>query len=237
MEALDNPVWAALTTHHRGFAQGTGRARRYAPEVGAFWAVDGLDEAGWRALEALAGPGGLAVLFRPGVGAVDPAGAEVFRMTADQLVLDGAPAAAPPWPHGLRPELLGPADVVDMLALTELAKPGPFFARTRELGDYWGVRGPDGRLVAMAGERMRLAGATEISAVSTHPDHRRQGLGAAITAWVAERVQARGDLPFLHVATDNSAARGVYEGLGFRRRTVVDIVGWRPHDRPAPGPS
>src|SRR5580704_11855881 len=66
----------------------------------------------------------------------------------------------------LRPK----ADVPEMLALTKLTNPGPFGTRTHEMGDYFGIR-VAGTLAAMAGERLRLQGYTEVSAVCTHPDH------------------------------------------------------------------
>ena len=38
-------------------------------------------------------------------------------------------------------------------------------------GDFWGVR-DNGRLIAMAGERLKLDGMSEVSGVCTHPDLR-----------------------------------------------------------------
>ncbi len=65
-------------------------------------------------------------------------------------------------------------DVPEMVALAELTKPGPFGTRTRELGEYLGIRKTK-RLVAMAGERLHLPGYTEVSAVCTHPDFQGRG--------------------------------------------------------------
>ena len=67
------------------------------------------------------------------------------------------------------------ANVAAMLALVELTQPGPFAPRTIELGRYLGVH-DNGQLVAMAGERCRLPGYREVSAVCTHPDARGRGL-------------------------------------------------------------
>jgi hypothetical protein len=44
------------------------------------------------------------------------------------------------------------------------------------LGDFWGIK-IGGRLIAMAGERMKQPGYTELSGVCTHPDFRGKGLG------------------------------------------------------------
>jgi predicted GNAT family acetyltransferase len=116
-----------------------------------------------------------------------------------------------------------------MAALVALTEPGPWRPRTIELGDYHGVFDGD-QLVAMAGERQKIPGCTEVSAVCTHPDARRRGLGAAVTAQVVRGILERGETPFLHHTAENPA-RTVYEALGFRFRREVQLVIVRP---PAP---
>jgi predicted GNAT family acetyltransferase len=120
---------------------------------------------------------------------------------------------------------LGPEDAGEMLALVELTRPGPFSVRTVELGHYFGVF-VGGALVAMAGERLRVPGFTEVSAVCTHPDRRGRGLAAGLTALVARGIRARGDTPFLHHAADNHAARRVYEALGFEFRREIGYAAY-----------
>jgi predicted GNAT family acetyltransferase len=119
---------------------------------------------------------------------------------------------------------LGPEDVGEMLALVELTQPGPFGVRTIELGGYVGVYDGD-RLVAMAGQRLAPPGFCEVSAVCTHPDFRGRGLGAGLTALVAGAILERSERPFLHHASDNHAARRVYEALGFEFRRQVVFAG------------
>ena len=109
------------------------------------------------------------------------------------------------------------ADVPEMLALTKLTEPGPFLPRTIELGAYLGIH-DSGSLVAMAGERLRLSGFTEISAVCTHPQYRGRGYGNALLTALIARIMRRGETPFLHVRTGNVTAVGLYEKLGFRVR-------------------
>jgi predicted GNAT family acetyltransferase len=119
-----------------------------------------------------------------------------------------------------RPVTLTDVDVPDMLALVAEARPGPFLARTVEFGGYVGVRHDD-RLVAMAGERLRPRGFTEVSAVATHPDHRKKGLAERLVRAVVHAATARGDVPFLHAAVSNTNAVRLYESMGFTvRRTV-----------------
>ena len=212
---LDNAVWHALTTHHAGFADVAGTARRYRPDVSVFGAVEHFDDDAWDDLAALAGPGRPAVLFRPDLPEPPPGWTRLGGGVGHQMVLRELAAVDVPDARSL-----GPADAPEMMALVELTRPGPFARRTVELGGYLGVF-EDGQLVAMAGERLHLPGFCEISAVCTRPDHRGRGLAAGLTALVARAIEARGEQPFLHHASDNDPARRVYESLGFEfRRTV-----------------
>jgi ribosomal protein S18 acetylase RimI-like enzyme len=215
---LDNAAWHALTTAHADRAEVVGGARRYPTDVCPFNAVDVLDEAAWADLAKLAGPAGTAVLFRAGAMDVPDDWSLEYGGVGNQLVLDALVEVA-----DVEAELLDEGDVPDMLELIAATEPGPFLPRTVTLGDYWGVR-DEGRLVAMAGERVRLDGWTEVSAVCTHPDARGRGLAAALTQRVARGIQARGDVPVLHVAEGNDGARRIYERLGFRFRTQVRFL-------------
>lgn len=117
---------------------------------------------------------------------------------------------------------LGDPDAAEMLALAELTKPGPFRARTHCLGNFWGIR-RDGLLVAMAGERMKVPGMTEVSGVATHPDWRGQGFARALSAFVASEITRRGETPFLHAFADNASAIRLYESLGFAIRSEMRV--------------
>ena len=121
---------------------------------------------------------------------------------------------------------LGPADVPDMLSLAERTKPGPFLPRTIELGTYLGIR-RDGELVAMAGERLRPPGWTEVSAVCTDPAWRGHGFASRLTRAVAAGIIARGDTPFLHAIAANVTAIRLYKDLGFTNRRDIQILSLR----------
>jgi predicted GNAT family acetyltransferase len=110
-----------------------------------------------------------------------------------------------------------------MMALVEMAQPGPFAAGTYRLGTYLGIR-VDGRLAAMAGERMRLDGYTEISAVCTHPDFRGRGYPSELIGALSNAILDRGELPFLHVFDDNLAASALYRKLGFTLRETIELT-------------
>lgn len=102
---------------------------------------------------------------------------------------------------------------------------GPFGKRTVSLGRYVGIR-HGGRLVAMAGERLRVPGHVELSAICVHPEVRGKGYGAALTRELMRRAFAQGERPFLHVRPDNAAAVTLYRGLGFETRREL-VVLWR----------
>jgi predicted GNAT family acetyltransferase len=128
------------------------------------------------------------------------------------------------------PVRLTVADVGDMLELVGLAQPGPFLERTVELGAYLGIR-RQGRLVAMAGERFHPPGYSEISAVATHPDHRRQGLAELLVGAAATAIAERGDTPFLHASAGNTNAIRLYESMGFAVRRTLSFAVVQAPDR------
>jgi len=218
---LDNAVWASLTGRHAAQAEVTGMARRYPTDQSLFAAVDRLTEESWADLGRLAGPAGRIVLFRDVVPPAPPGWTERDRGTGIQLVLPDGALRDPPSDLAVVP--IGHHDLAQVLDLVALARPGPFRSRTVDMGRFWGSF-EDGRLVALAGERLHPDGFTEISAVCTHPDHRRRGLGAAVTHRVAAELVEEGLVPFLHVATQNQVAQRVYESLGFEVRRSVEFV-------------
>jgi predicted GNAT family acetyltransferase len=118
---------------------------------------------------------------------------------------------------------LSDADAPEMLALAKLTEPGPFLTRTHAMGAFIGIR-IGGRLAAMAGERFRFPGFTEVSGVCTHPDFRGRGLARQLSAAVAAGIEARGERPFLHAWKTNHTAIGLYESLGFELRTEVNVA-------------
>nr|WP_249816972.1 MULTISPECIES: GNAT family N-acetyltransferase [unclassified Bradyrhizobium] len=221
MALLDRPIWSALTTRQKHLAEGGPRALRYPVDMTPFADMIDLSAASFAALGDLMTGSQVAALFTPEPVDV-PAGFKVvLAETGEQMI--GSPADSP-----LRDAeivTLGPTDVPAMMALTELTKPGPFALRTLELGTFFGIRA-GGELVAMAGERMKPGNFTEITAVCVHPDHRGRRYAQALLAAVARQIEARGEIPFLHVFSNNASAIALYrrQGMRIRRRLHVTAL-------------
>jgi ribosomal protein S18 acetylase RimI-like enzyme len=215
---LDNPIWVALTGPHARYAEIRGRAARYQPEFSPFHAV--ADPDGWADLARLAEPGGVVAMSGPHLAA--PPGWTVIRMLPG-VQLTGERVTGEPDPEAVTLTAADAPEMVDLVARTD---PGPFRKRAVELGRYRGIR-RGGALVAMAGERLRVPGWTEISAVCTDPAHRGQGLAGRLTRAIAYDIRQRGDLPFLATTAANTGALRLYEALGFTRSRDVTFMVYR----------
>lgn len=213
-EPLDNPVWHALAGPHRPLALGGDELRWYPPSIGLFVASPDAETFD-RALPRWDGSLAVTMAAEP---LLAPHGwRKVFHEDYLQMVCGSVdpPARKPPSISSL-----SGGDVPEMLTLTALTKPGPFFERTIELGAYVGVR-DEGRLVAMAGTRLAFTGHTEVSAVCTHPDYQGEGYAQALVHHLAETIVGRGETAFLQVAQTNASGIRAYEAVGFRPSNAI----------------
>jgi len=219
---LDRPVWHALTSRQVHLARGSAAAWRFDADHGLFAASRTLDDLS--GLAALIPPGGTIALvedrpLQPPPGTVLAFHRPLVQMMAARIAPADVTFTVTP---------LTDDDADAMVALAKLTEPGPFFRLTHRLGDFVGVK-IDGELVAMAGERMKVAdpvlGAfTEVSGVCTHPSHRGKGYAGGLMRIVASRIAARGEAPFLHAWSDNHGAIALYEALGYVRRAELMIT-------------
>jgi ribosomal protein S18 acetylase RimI-like enzyme len=217
---LDNPVWSCLTSRYAHLALGDACALRFHPDYSPLSAVREGRPENVAALLALVDAGDELSITVVEVGDV-PAHWEILgRLRLVQMIR----RERAPLPMSRDDvAVLGVDDVDDMLALVELTHPGPFRRRTVELGKFVGIR-RDGRLLAMAGERMWIGDHREVSAVCTHPDAQGRGLARTLMAHVINRMLAANQTPFLHVLSSNERAIATYEGLGFARRTEIALT-------------
>lgn len=224
MSPLDRPVWHALTSRQAHLAEGDARALRMKADYGLFAASRDLAPENLDGLTALIPQDGAIGIVEtspitPPPGTIEVMCGNVHQMMAREIAIK-------------EPRFdviaLGDADAEEMLALATLTEPGPFFHRTHQLGNFIGVR-QQGKLVAMAGERLKLAddsfGAfTEVSGVCTHPGWRGKGYAGGLMRIVAQRILERGETPFLHVYAANSGAIALYQALGFRFRAALTFT-------------
>lgn len=212
---LDNHLWNALNGPLSGESRAVGRVRLLSPEIGNVAAVEEISPANARALASAIPLGSEIIAIAPKplessdeleVLWVKP----VLQMVATQL-------ATPD--HAISTSKLGVADFPKMIELVEIARPGPLGPRAMEIGSFRGIFDGD-QLVALAGERLRLPGYTEVATVCTHPAYRGRGYGKAIVLAVALGITESGSVPFLGVDDGNIPAIRLYEQLGFQHRST-----------------
>ena len=219
MRRIENPIWMALTTRQEQFAEINGQVRRFPVEVTSLAAFPEPTHAAFEALRQILKPDEGSALFLLGE-------AELPRtLCAIEVapMLQMIHSAKSTQTHEVEFNELSDRDVPEMTALAALTKPGPFGKRTRELGTYLGIR-RDGKLVAMAGERLRVPGYTEVSAVCTHPDHTGKGYSRALVNEIVERIRQRGEVPMLHVRQANTRAVELYKRLGFAESATFHLT-------------
>ena len=216
---LEQPPWSALTSTHAALALGDTLARRYPPDVAPMAGIRDVSPACLDALAALMKPDDVVGLL-----SAEPVSASGDLVVVEHKMIEQMihqereilPATGDHVP-------LTPADASEVEQLVALTKPGPFARRTMVLGSYIGIR-DGGQLVAMAGERMRFDGFTEISAVCTHPDHRGRGHAFRLVSALMRSILARGERPFLHIYSHNTGAAALYRKLGFRYRRSLTVT-------------
>jgi GNAT superfamily N-acetyltransferase len=221
---LRNPVWHSLRTNHRHLAVCSGEACRYPVDVAPFVAVTRNDDDTMEHLRSLLTPQDSVYLIGETPVAVAGLAVEarsliVLQMIGPELLPQPAVTADP----SMRIVPLTAADAPDMVALTTLAFPGFFRARTHEMGDYFGIRDNHGNLIAMAGERMCFDRYREISGVCTHPEHTGRRYAKALILHLMHQHRKRGLFSWLHVTSTNRRAIEIYDSLGFMTSGEVTL--------------
>lgn len=220
---LDNVIWNTLTTRHEKFAVKYGQIRIFEEQIGPLGGFLQASEDAYRDMRELTAGRNIALFlpepFQPQPGLQVAGAAPLYQMVCRKE--DFAPAGSPA--PILMLDAKDSVDMFELTALTALTKPGPFGSRTHELGHFYGIR-QEGKLVAIAGERMKVEGYTEVSAVCTHADYLGRGYATALMSLVMQNIINAGETPFLHVRADNRRAIDLYERLGFRKRVMSHYV-------------
>lgn len=216
---LDNPIWTALNSRSASFAKGKGCVLFIDRRIGFFAGLPTYDNVHLDELYAQMDSGMRVILFTPGYLDVDAK----WKVRNDNALLQMVfekPSLDFTMEESIR--ALSVADVPKMLALTRLAKPGPFLENTIDFGGYFGFF-VEGRLVSMAGTRLVAGPYTEVSAVCTHPDFVGRGLAQLVVPYVLNYIQQQGQIPYLQLYPDNIPAYRLYQRLGFVERANLRV--------------
>lgn len=214
---LDNPVWFSLSHHEARFNAGNQQVKFFQEDVAPFVSAENWNAEDRKAMLQILPADRRFYVLIPGQVEMPEGFDLIYTTPIIQMVC-----------HRFQPCLLKQqevcpltnADIASMIDLTSRMRPGPFLQRTIEFGRYTGIK-HDKVLAAMAGERMHLDGFTEVSAVCTDPEYLGKGYASHLMSLACQAIIERGEIPFLHVRTDNERAIKAYERLGFEKRTDV----------------
>ena len=222
---LLNVAWDSLSGPHARFSSGSDVARRYAEGFSPIAGFSDPEDPDLASLKPYCKPDDR--IYTEGWSGPVPGDWQVHSESiVVKMVWEGGAPSPDPIPEAVP---LGREHALAALALTQATRPGPFGLRTLELGDYFGCF-EEGRLVAMAGERMWSGRFHEVSGVCTDPAYQGRGLARRLSLKIVGRMLDRGERPFLHVMQSNAVARALYEKLGFRvfRESVLRVISPRP---------
>lgn len=208
---LNNPVFNALAGRDSHLGSGTGKVKYFDEAVSPFASFENGYAAGFDDLYEMLPP-------KRGVLYANPERVHIPSKWNVLVDIEGVQMVHKKMvPYDLSKLNIIPLtqeNVAEMVALAELTKPGPFGTRTIEFGNYHGIF-ENGRLAAMAGQRMHVDKFNEVSAVCTHHDFLGKGYATALTQHQVNIIYEQGYQPFLHTRGDNDRAIRVYERLGF----------------------
>ena len=215
---LDNPAWYALNSHHREFALGNEIVKRYLPEIAPFISCKPGHEGEFDQLNEWLIDGEI-FYFIGDASSFPPSWTVEKELDCVQMTCE-QPIPIKEYPNEIHPLTSGESK--QLYDLIQLVQPGYYIEQTRLLGRYFGIY-VDQQLVAVAGERLRFDGYTEVSGICTHPDFTGRQFGHQLTAHVANLNLIAGNKVFLHALRSNSRAIRLYEHLGFTLRRNIPI--------------
>lgn len=215
-DKLDNPAWHSLNETHRPLAIGNDEIKFYHPQVCPF---GGINSKHPDLISFFKKHPQLNSFFIIGDRPIKTAGLLIENeLICLQMVCPSAVKLE--FTENIIP--LKDSHKKQLLDLVNSVQPGYFKEGTVLMGDYYGIC-KNKQLVAAAGERMKMDGFTEISAVVTHPDFTGKGFAKQLVAQVANKNFEHNRVPYLHVAETNTTAVRLYEKLGFVIRRKISF--------------
>jgi ribosomal protein S18 acetylase RimI-like enzyme len=213
---LDNPAWNALISGNENLHFGNNHIRYFDRSVSPFVGFNNNTEENFQELYDHTPEGRVFLFVAPNEMEIPAPWKVLDRVKGNQMIYKPGVDSKPT----VTLTVLAQEHVPQMLSLTKLTNPGPFAERTIDFGHYRGIF-ENGQLAAMAGQRLNPFNYAEVSAVCTHPDHTGKGFARQLLIHHINRIQAAGEIPYLHVRSDNERAIKVYESLGFVTRCNV----------------
>ncbi len=215
---LNNPIYNALISGNKIFARGDERVKFFPEDISPFAGLPENSQPDLHVLYQISPAKSFFILFTVQEMEIPVKWKVMAQMNILQMVRNN------PVPLAEADEeliVLQEEHVPEMMALTKMTNPGPFVSGTIRFGHYMGIF-KEGRLVAMAGQRLHPNPFVEISAVCTHPDHVGKGYAGILVNDQIKRILAGSETPFLHVLEVNERAINLYQKLGFviRKRVI-----------------
>lgn len=217
---LNNPAWHALLSGNAALSQGNDYVKKFPENVSPIVGMMTYDNDHFNHLYQLADADRPVVLFSVDELSIPANWNQLVCLQGRQMTYEQT--AIPPLQGDMDIVTLSEDHIPQMLTLTKLTNPGPFSSRTIDFGRYEGII-INGRLAAMAGQRLQPLPYIEISAVCTHPDFAGKGYARQLLLRQVHYILSAGNVPFLHVRSDNHNAIRLYETLGFTTRTIVQF--------------
>ncbi|WP_127129575.1 GNAT family N-acetyltransferase [Pseudoflavitalea rhizosphaerae] len=215
---LDNPAWYALTGPQQSFATGNGKVKKYKTNNLPFAAYDHQHTDQLPLLDQQLQSG--EIFFLIGSIPTLPSNWSILAELPCLQMINHTPIATLPGAPEILP--LGEGQKQDMIDLVQRVQPGYFAPDTYQLGSYFGIW-QDGKLVAMAGVRMRVNGMNEISAICTDPGYTGRKYAQHLIIKICNANHSKGIIPFLHVLDTNERAVKLYEFMGFETRRTISF--------------
>ncbi len=215
---LDNPAWHALTEKHAAFATGTNVFKRYKPEIVLF---AGFPSASMNISAEFDKAIGISESFFLFDKFPTLAPNYIIETTVECLQM----VCTKPLPVHFKEDIvqLSLANEDEMFGLISEVFPGYYQQQTYRMGNYYGIF-KNGRLIAMAGERLCIDGLTEISAVATQPAFTGRGYAQQLMAYINQLHVNNGIVSFLHTGSNNARAISIYEMLGYKKRRIINVT-------------
>jgi hypothetical protein len=220
---LDNPCWNALNTGNNNLAEGNEQVKYFPAEVAPFVGLPEWSSYGFKHLYDVIPPG-RRIAFMNSEEVEIPGEWDVVDYLVALQMVHTNPAPSLTASSQIVP--LQDKDIDQMIALTRMTHPGPFFKKTIDFGNYEGIF-KDNELVSMAGQRLHPGEYVEISAVCTHAAHSGKGYASQLIISQIHQIRSASAIPFLHVKDDNLQAIKLYKSLGFEVRTLMHIYSIR----------